>query len=35
MNKKGGMTDKEFKKFIDNSIVPLFPDLEDTPGKHI
>ncbi len=36
MNKKGGMMDKEeFKKYIDNSIVPLYHDLEDTPGKRI
>jgi hypothetical protein len=35
MNKKGGMTDDEFKKYIDNIIVPLYPDLVDTPGKHV
>ena len=22
-------------KYIDNSIIPLYPDLEDTPGKHV
>jgi hypothetical protein len=33
MNKKGGMTDVEFEKYINNSIVPLYPDLKDTPGK--
>ena len=33
MNEKGGMTDDEFEKYVDNSIVPLYPDLEDTPGK--
>jgi hypothetical protein len=33
MNKKGGMNDDEFNKYIDNSIVPLFPNLEDLPGK--
>ena len=27
------MTDDEFEKYIDNSIVPLYPGLEDTPGK--
>ena len=27
------MTDEEFKKYIDNSIVPIYPDHEDTPGK--
>ena len=35
MNKKGGMTDVEFEKYIDTSIVPLFPDLEDTKGKRV
>ena len=35
MNEKGRMTDDEFKKYIDNSIIPLYPDLEDTPGKRI
>jgi hypothetical protein len=33
MNEKGGMTDEEFEKYIDNSIVPLYPNLKDTPGK--
>jgi hypothetical protein len=32
MNKKGGMTDVEFENYIDTSIVPLFPELEDTKG---
>jgi hypothetical protein len=35
MNGKGGMNSKEFECYIDNSIVPLFPDLEDTPGEGI
>ena len=35
MNKNGGMMDEEFEKYIDNIIVPLYPDLEDTPGKHV
>ena len=35
MNEKGGMTDNKFKKYIDNSIVPLYPNLADTPGKRI
>ncbi len=34
-NEKGGMNNEEFERYIDNSIVPLFPDLEDTPGKCI
>jgi hypothetical protein len=29
------MNDEEFNKYIDNSIVPLYPDLEDTPGKQV
>jgi hypothetical protein len=33
MNKKRGMMDKEFEKYINNSIVPLYPDLKDMPGK--
>jgi hypothetical protein len=35
MNEKGRMTDVEFKKYIDISIIPLFPKLEDTPGKRV
>ncbi len=35
MNEKGGMNDEEFDKYIDNSIVPLYPDLEDTQGKRV
>ena len=35
MNGKGGMNNEEFERYIDNSIVPLFPDLEDMPGKCI
>ena len=35
MNEKGGMPDEEFEKYIDNSIIPLYPNLEDTPGKRI
>ncbi len=33
MNEKGGMNDNEFDKYINNSILPLFPNLEDVPGK--
>jgi hypothetical protein len=34
LNEKGGMNDEEeFEKYIDYSIVPLYLDLEDTPGK--
>jgi hypothetical protein len=35
MNGKGGMNNEEFDCYIDNSIIPLFPDLEDTPGNCI
>ncbi len=35
MNEKGGMTDVKFEKYIDISIVPLFPELEDTNGKRV
>ena len=35
MNEKGGMTDDEFEQFIENSICPLYPDMEDTPGKRV
>ncbi len=33
MNEK--MNNKEFEYYIDDSIIPLFPDLEDMPGKCI
>ena len=35
MNEKGGMTDDEFEKYINNSIVSLNPGLKDTPGKRV
>jgi hypothetical protein len=35
MNEKGGMNDREFEHYINNSIVSLFPDLEDMLGQHI
>jgi hypothetical protein len=35
MNGKGGMNNEEFKRYIDNRIIPLLPDLEDTPVKFI
>ena len=35
MNEKGGMTDVKFEKYINISIVPLFPELEDTKGKRV
>ena len=33
MNKKGGMNDEEFRKYLNNMIYPLFPDMEDVSGK--
>ena len=35
MNEKGGMDQEEFKKYVMNSIVPLFPDSDDVPGKRV
>ena len=35
LNEKGGMNDEESDKYIDNSIVPLYPDLENMPGKQV
>ncbi len=35
MNSKGGMDDDEYKKFILGSIIPLFPDFKDIPGKRV
>ncbi len=35
LNEKGSMDNEEFDKYINNSIVPLYPDLEDTPGKQV
>jgi hypothetical protein len=35
MNKKGGMNDEEFCKYLNYMIYPLFPDMEDVPGKRI
>ena len=33
MNKKAGMNGEELEKYFMNSIVPLYPDVEDKPGK--
>ncbi len=35
LNEKGSMNDEESDKYIDNSIVPLYPDLENMPGKRV
>jgi hypothetical protein len=34
-NEKGGMDDEEFKKYLMNLIVPLYPDAKDRPGKNV
>ncbi len=35
MNLKGGMDEREFRSYFLNSIVPLFPDAQDVPGKRV
>ena len=35
LNEKGGMDDCEFEKYIRNSIIPLYPNAEDSPGKRV
>ncbi len=35
MNKKGGMDEVEFKKYVMNSIVPLYTDSDNVPGKRV
>jgi hypothetical protein len=35
MNEKAGMNSIELQKYIDNAILPLFPDMEDVPGKRV
>ncbi len=35
MNDKGGMTKDEFEEYIKNSIITLYPDAADTPGKRV
>ncbi len=35
MNEKGGMDEKEFEKYIKNSILHLYPDACDVPGKRV
>ena len=35
MNERGGMNAEELDKYMRGSILPLFPDLEDKPGKRI
>jgi len=35
MNEKGGMNDKEFRNYVMNTILPMYPDMEDMPGKRV
>ena len=35
LNEKGGMDDDEFEKYLKNSIIPLYPDALDVPGKRV
>ena len=35
MNSCGGMDEVEFQKYVEGSIMPLFPDAEDQPGKRV
>ena len=35
MNDKGGMNAVELQKYMNGSIVPLFPDVEDKPSKRV
>ena len=35
MNEKGGMNDEEFERYINNTIISLFPDMEDTLRKRV
>jgi hypothetical protein len=35
MNDRGGMNSEELHKYIRCAILPLYPDLEDKPGKRI
>ena len=35
MNAKGGMDEEEFDKYVFGSLIPLYPDAEDTPGKRV
>ena len=33
--KKAGMNAEDFHKYIEKSILPLYPDVEDKPGKRV
>ena len=34
-NAKAGMDDEEFRKYVLDCIVPLYPDAADVPGKRV
>ena len=35
LNERAGMTAEELQKYMENSIFPLYPDVEDIPGKRV
>ena len=35
LNNKGGRDEDEFKKYMEHSIFPLYPDATDENGKHV
>ncbi len=35
MNEKAGMNSVELEKYMRNSIIPLYPDIDDTPLKRV
>ena len=35
MNEKGGMNSVKLDKYLKNSILPLYPDIADVPGKRV
>jgi len=35
MNDKGGMTKDEFEEYLKNSIITLYLDAADVPGKRV
>jgi hypothetical protein len=35
MNKRAGMNAIKLEKYLKNSILPLYPDIQDFPGKRV
>jgi hypothetical protein len=35
MNERAGMNAVELDKYLKNSILPLYPDIQDLPGKRV